>query len=146
MRKLVLLLAAMALALVVASGVASAVNKIVTNGTDLLAGTDGDDNLVGRGGNDFVKGLKGSDNLAGGKGNDFLGDDVFREFSEDNLSGGNGNDTILVDNGTAAEDVVVCGDGFDRVFADRVDLIAADCERVQNRIGFYRGGIRRGRA
>ena len=124
MRKLVLLLAAMALALVVASGVASAVNKIVTNGTDLLAGTDGDDNLVGRGGNDFVKGLKGSDNLAGGK----------------------GNDTILVDNGTAAEDVVVCGDGFDRVVADRADLIAADCERVQNRIGFYRGGIRRSRA
>ena len=131
MRKLVLLLAAMALALVVASGVAMAVNEIGTNGTDLLVGTNGDDNLVGRGGNDFVEGLKGSDNLAGGKGNNFLGDDVFRESSEDYLSGGDGNDTILVDNGTAAEDVVVCGDGFDRVFADRADLIAADCERVE---------------
>ena len=131
MRRLVLLLAAMALALVMASGVALAVNKVGTNGTDLLVGTDGDDNLVGRGGNDFLEGLTGSDNLAGGRGNDFLGDDVFRESSEDNLSGGKGNDTILVDNGTAAEDVVVCGDGFDRVFADRADLIAADCERVQ---------------
>jgi Ca2+-binding RTX toxin-like protein len=131
MRKLVLFLAAMALALVVTSGVASAVNKIGTNDTDLFAGTDGDDNLVGRGGNDFVEGLKGIDNLAGGKGNNFLGDDVFRESSEDYLSDGDGNDTIFVDNGTAAEDVVVCGDGFDRVFADRADLIAADCERVQ---------------
>jgi Ca2+-binding RTX toxin-like protein len=112
MRKPVLLLAAMALTLVVASGVASAVNKIGTHGTDLLVGTDGDDNLVGKGGNDFVEGLKGSDNLAGGKGNDCLGDDMFREFSEDYLSGGDSNDTILVDNGTAAEDVVVCGDGF----------------------------------
>ncbi len=86
---------------------------------------------MGRGGNDFVEGLEGFDNLTGRKGNDFLGDDVFRESSEDYLSGGDGNDTILVDNGTAAEDVVVCGDGFDRVLADRADPIAADCERVQ---------------
>ena len=131
MRRLVLLLAAMSLALVMASGVALAANKVGTIGTDLVVGTDGDDNLAGRGGNDFLEGLTGSDNLAGGRGNDFLGDDVFRESSEDNLSGGKGNDTILVDNGTAAEDVVVCGDGFDRVFADSADLIAADCERVE---------------
>ena len=38
---------------------------------------------------------------------------------------------ILLDNGAAAEDVVVCGDGFDRVFADIADVIASDCERVK---------------
>ena len=69
--------------------------------------------------------------MVGGNGNDFLGDDAFRDPNEDNISGGDGNDTILVDNGSAAEDVVVCGEGFDRVFADRADLIAPDCERVK---------------
>lgn len=41
------LVGTMAVALVVASGVALTVNKIGTNGTDFLVGTNGDDNLVG---------------------------------------------------------------------------------------------------
>jgi Ca2+-binding RTX toxin-like protein len=173
MRRTILLLATMALMLLVASGVALAVNKIGTDGRDTLRGTNGADNLVGLGGNDrlfslggtdnllvgpgkdivfggnqrfelsgghknllggpgndFVNGGKDSDNVVGGKGNDLLGDGVLRESSLDTLSGGDGNDVILVDNKPAAKDKVVCGGGFDRVLADRADVIAPDCERT----------------
>jgi Ca2+-binding RTX toxin-like protein len=54
MRRLVLLLTAMALTLVLASGVALAVNKVGTNGPDTLRGTNGADNLLGRGGKDIL--------------------------------------------------------------------------------------------
>src|SRR3712207_9547987 len=54
-----------------------------------------------------------------------------REFSLDRLSGGDGNDVFLVQNVPAAKDIVTCGGGFDRVLADRKDLVSADCERVR---------------
>jgi Ca2+-binding RTX toxin-like protein len=190
MRRVILLLTAMAMTLVVASGVAWAVTKIGTNGPDTLRGTNGDDNLVGKGGNDDIFGLGGSDNLLGGAGKDnvlggnerrplggdknLLGgpgndrvlggngsddlvggpgndlvdggrgsDDItgdggtdllidgpFRETAEDSLSGGDGNDVFFVDNRPAARDFVTCGGGFDRVGADRKDVVAPDCERV----------------
>ena len=38
---------------------------------------------------------------------------------------------LLVDNEPAAKDIATCGGGFDRVFADRKDLVAPDCERVR---------------
>ncbi len=60
MRRTILLLVAMAATLVVASGVALAVNKIGTDGPDTLRGTNGDDNLLGRGGNDELFGLRGA--------------------------------------------------------------------------------------
>jgi Ca2+-binding RTX toxin-like protein len=68
--------------------------------------------------------------VAGGKGNDLLGDGELRESSLDTLSGGDGNDVILVDNKAAAKDIVVCGRRFDRVLADRADVIAPDCETM----------------
>jgi len=58
-RRLVLLLAVMALAMLMASGVALAVNEVGTDGPDTLRGTNGDDNLVGRGGNDRLLSLAG---------------------------------------------------------------------------------------
>ena len=209
MRRAILLVAMMAVSLLVASGVALAVNKIGTNGPDTLRGTNEGDNLLGRGGNDALFGLGGSDNLLGEEGNDWvlggneenpqggdknllggpgndgvlgglgsdnmvggsghdlvsgeegsdnlvggegrdlvdgwkgsdrmLGeggsdwivDDGFREFSKDVLSGGSGNDVIDAwHKPAAAEDVVTCGSGFDRVIADRADRVAADCEKV----------------
>jgi Ca2+-binding RTX toxin-like protein len=179
MRRVVVALAAMALALLLASGVAWAVNKIGTNGPDTLRGTNGDDNLIGKGGNDvlfslngrdnllggpgkdclfcvtrplrffagdknllggpgndFIWSGKGSDNVVGGEGNDFLSDDGVREFSQDNLSGGPGNDVIDVMHYRSARDRVVCGSGFDRVAANRQDVVAADCEKVV----VFRGG------
>jgi hypothetical protein len=53
MRRLVFLLTAMALARVLASGVALAVNKSGTDGSDTLRGTNGADNLIGLGGEGF---------------------------------------------------------------------------------------------
>jgi hypothetical protein len=47
MRRVALVLAAIALALLLASGVALAANKIGTDGPDTLRGTNGDDNLIG---------------------------------------------------------------------------------------------------
>jgi hypothetical protein len=171
MRRVVLVLAAMALAMLLASGVALAVNKIGTDGPDTLRGTNGNDNLLGRGGNDrlfalngrdnlsggegkdwvdtyptgfrsgdknlkggsgndFVAGGRGSDNVLGDAGNDFLIDGPRREFSLDKLSGADGTDVFLVQNVPAAKDIATCGGGFDRVLADRKDVLAPDCERV----------------
>ena len=70
MRRTILLLATMSLTLLVASGVALAVNKIGTDGPDTLRGTNGDDILLGRGGNDTLLSLTGNDDLLGGRGKD----------------------------------------------------------------------------
>jgi Ca2+-binding RTX toxin-like protein len=172
MRRTILLVVTMILTLLVASGVAWAVNKIGTNGPDTLRGTNGNDNLLGRGGNDslfaldgrdtllggpgkdwvdthpkefrrgdknlqggpgndLVAGGRGSDNVLGDTGNDFLVEGSLREFSLDKVSGGDGNDVFLVDNAPAAKDIATCGGGFDRVLADRKDLVVSDCERVR---------------
>ncbi len=148
MRRVTLMLAAMALALLLASGVALAVNKTGTNGPDILRGTNKDDNLLGRGGKDILLGLGGKDNLLGGtgndvalgdrgsdnilgeSGNDLLSDGPLTEFSHDHLFGGGGNDVLDAFNQPAFEDTIVCGSGFDRVLADRKDVVADDCERV----------------
>ncbi len=66
-RRVALVLAVMALALLLASGVAWAVNKVGTDGPDTLTGTNGDDNLIGKGGNDELFSLNGRDNLLGGR-------------------------------------------------------------------------------
>jgi Ca2+-binding RTX toxin-like protein len=170
-----LVLAVMALALLLTSGVAWAVNKVGTDGPDTLRGTDRADNLSGEGGNDDLFGLggrynllggsgkdliltgnerlagEGDTNLVGGRGNDGVGgglgtDNVVgnagndllvggpgldpRESPNDDLSGGGGNDVIDILNKPAARDAVVCGSGFDRVIADRKDVVAPDCEKV----------------
>jgi Ca2+-binding RTX toxin-like protein len=172
-RRVVLVLAAMALALVLASGVAFAMNKVGTNGPDTLRGTGRVDNLSGRGGNDDLFGKGGSDNLLGGegkdwvlggserrigggdknlaggpgndgviagrgsdsasgsRGDDFMVDGNLGESSHDYFSGGAGNDVIIVNHFPPFEDIASCGRGFDRVLADRNDVVAPDCERVR---------------
>jgi Ca2+-binding RTX toxin-like protein len=67
MRRIILLVTTMALTVLVASGVAPAVDKIGTNGPDTLRGTNGADNLLGNGGNDVLYALGGRDNLLGGE-------------------------------------------------------------------------------
>jgi Ca2+-binding RTX toxin-like protein len=144
MRRATLVLAAMALALLLASGVAWAVTKIGTNGPDTLRGTNKADNLIGKGGNDVLFALAGRDNLLGGRGKDF----VFGGTEDDRLSrgdknleggpsndidkvlGSDGTDVFWVDNVPAAKDIIVCGGGFDWVLADRKDVVAGECERV----------------
>jgi hypothetical protein len=209
-RRVVLVLAATAFTLLLASGVAWAVTKIGTDGPDTLRGTNRDDNLLGEGGNDVLFALRGRDNLLGGPGKDWaLGGNERRPFGgdknlkgesgndgvvggigSDNLMGGTGNDYLLGDNGSdsavvggegkdlvdggrgsdrivgeegtdiliegplddswmdvlsggdggdifvmdnvpARKDIVSCGGGFDRVIADRKDVVGGDCERVR---------------
>src|SRR3712207_1884748 len=97
MRRAVLVLAAMTLALLLASGVAWAVNEIGTNGPDTLRGTHEDDNLLGRGGNDVLFALRGDDNLLGGSGKDWLfgGNERIPFGGEKNMVGGPGNDGVV---------------------------------------------------
>ena len=91
----------------------------------------GDKNLQGGPGNDIVFGARGSDNVLGDAGNDWLIDGPTRESSLDKVSGGDGNDVLLVENVPATKDIATCGGGFDRILADRKDLVAPDCERVR---------------
>ena len=103
MRRTLLSLTTMVVALLLASGVALAVNKVGTNGPDTLRGTNGDDNLLGKGGsNDELFSLNGRDNLLGGAGKDCLicATRQRRGFAgEKNLLGGSGNDYVLAGKG-----------------------------------------------
>lgn len=46
------------------------------------------------------------------------------------FSGGAGDDVIRVDDEEKTRDVIACGPGHDRVYADRIDLVSKDCELV----------------
>jgi Ca2+-binding RTX toxin-like protein len=125
MRRVVLVLVAMALALLLASGVAWAVNKIGTDGPDTLRGTNGDDNLIGKGGNDDLYALNGRDTLVSGPGKDVVADaprGVWRR-GDKILLGGPGNDIVF---GARGSDKVVGEEGND-LLADGPDRdIASD--------------------
>ena len=92
----------------------------------------GDKHLDGGPGNDQVHGGKDSDNIVGGRGNDYLFEGAEPGVAwPDNIFAGAGNDAVWVLNWSPrGKDVVSCGSGFDRVLADRLDVIAPDCERV----------------
>jgi Ca2+-binding RTX toxin-like protein len=117
MRRVALVLTAMALALVLASGVALAVNKVGTNGPDTLRGTNKADNLLGRGANDILLALAGNDNLLGERGKDI----VFGGSTERRLSGGNKN---MV--GGSGNDSVIGGRGSDNVLGEEGNDLVAD--------------------
>src|SRR5918993_9557 len=105
----------------------------------------GEKKLVGGSGNEVLYGGRGSDIILGNEGNDLLiGNDFLSgntgEYShpvKDTLSGGEGNDVFAVDNDPAGKDVVTCGSGFDRVFADSKDVLAPDCEKVGDRVSEF---------
>jgi hypothetical protein len=122
MRKTVLLLASIALTMMLASGVALAVNKVGTSGPDTLRGTNEGDNLVGQGGNDDISGAGGRDVVVGGGGRDVVQGGPFPPRPEtpprceaspnnnDELTGGAGNDFL---NGNVGTDQLVGGTGDD---------------------------------
>ena len=138
MRRVALVLTAMALALVLASGVALAVNKVGTNGPDTLRGTNKADNLLGRGANDILLALAGNDNLLGGPGKDIVngGDENRLSGGNKNMVGGSGNDSVIggrgSDNVLGEEGNDLVADGPAREFAtdnvsggDGNDVVAA---------------------
>lgn len=104
-------------------------------GNDLLRGGFGNDSINAAGGNDRVFAMRGTDTVNGGDGNDRLWAMARRDVkgrgdqTGDILNGGNGNDKIRVRDGE--RDTVDCGEGFDRVIADRYDDTASNCERVR---------------
>ena len=125
MRRLILAFAVMAVTLVVAGGVALAVNKVGTDGLDTLRGTNGDDNLIGNGGNDKLVSLNGRDNLLGGPGKDcLLCVTENRFFAGDKiLLGGPGNDLVWAGKGS---DNVAGGEGNDLLPDDGVSEFSKD--------------------
>ena len=124
MRRLVLLLTAMALALLQASGVALAVNRIGTDGPDTLRGTNGNDNLIGKGGNDRLYALNGRDTLVGGAGKDVVVTHPKKWRRGDKiLLGGPGNDIVW---GGWSSDKVVGEEGNDFLADGPVRDVALD--------------------
>jgi Ca2+-binding RTX toxin-like protein len=120
MRRLFLLSTAMAVALVLASGVALAVTRIGTEGPDTLRGANGDDQLVGKGGNDTLLALAGNDTLIGGAGKDVVnGGNLQEPFGGDkNLVGGRGNDAVQ---GGLGFDNLVAQEGNDLMVGGEFD-------------------------
>ena len=91
--------------------------------TTLLGGA-GADRLTGGPAADQLSGDDGDDVLAGGAG----GDVVIGGLGLDELGGGAGEDDIRARDGI--QDVVSCGEGADKVDADTLDEVGADCEVV----------------
>jgi Ca2+-binding RTX toxin-like protein len=106
MRKTVILMATMLMALLLGSGIAFAAEIIGTNSDDIIEGTLNNDTIYGRGGDDSLKGRFGDDYIYGGPGRDFLGG----QPDNDHLDGGRGADFIT---GGGHGDVLVGGDGGD---------------------------------
>ena len=94
---------------------------------DRLEGTHVGERICGRAGNDVIDGLAGNDVIEGGWHEDTLvGGD-----GRDRLVGGRGDDVILARDGE--RDVVDCGLGLDRAFADRIDRVLRGCEEIHRR-------------
>ena len=79
-----------------------------TRGGGVIKGTLLDDHVCGRRGRDVIDAAAGRDRIDAGSGNDFI---EARDNDPDDIR---------------------CGAGVDRVFADRSDRVAADCEHVSH--------------
>ena len=115
MRTPVLLLTSMALAVLLACGVAFAVDKNCPRTGGYCVGTEEPDNLSGSERRDIMEGLWGDDTLLGNEGND----DVTGYNGDDTLSGGAGNDdfaTEFSDNLHEGSDTIKGGGGYDYVY------------------------------
>jgi len=90
MRRVTLVLAGMALALVLASGVALAEMKIGTDGPDTIVGTNSNDHITGMGGDDTLQGKAGDDiyHFADSFGQDTLTETAFVNVGGTRLPGG----------------------------------------------------------
>jgi len=117
MRKVMLMLSVMAVALVVASGLALAVEKSGGAGNDSIVGTDNNDTLSGGGGNDDIFGKGARDRIHGDSGaDDLMGnsgrDELYGDDGDDDYFGGPGNDFLNAVDERPGE-LVDCGGGLD---------------------------------
>lgn len=148
-KRIVLLIASMTLALLVVAGVALAQDGVRKVCNTNCRGTAGDDHLIGTANPNTIRGLKGADLIQGKAGRDTLygglgGDAVYGGYGQDRVLGGHGNDYVEggsgedyinagAGNDTVAakdglKDRIYCGTGFDRVYVDRIDVLH-ECER-----------------
>ena len=114
-RTALLMLAVMAAALVVASGVALAKNYVGTDRGEKIVGTKYADHINAKGGDDVVLGWAGPDKIRGGNDND-------KQY------GGRGNDVIYTEGGF--RELVNCGKGIDTAYVDSKDRVVG-CEKVR---------------
>lgn len=133
MRRVTLMLAMMAVALVVGGGVALAALFVGTSGRDDLRGTNRADEMYGLRGADEIRGRGGEDYIEGGTGPDDLfgndnGDEIYGGKGDDRMFGGDGND-YLNSADDASDTQVDCGAGADRYTADLVDTVE-NCETL----------------
>lgn len=124
MRRVLLLLVALAVATLSFGGVALAVNKYCpancfgTQNADTLSGSPQRNVIKALGRGDLVHGWRGDDKLYGNPG----GDALYGDYADDQVYGGDGNDFV---EGGYGNDVISTGDGSDKVaardgFRDRV--------------------------
>jgi Ca2+-binding RTX toxin-like protein len=138
MQRGVLMLVVMALVLVVASGLALAVEKTGDGGNNTIRGTKGTDTLSGGGGNDDIFGKGRRDRLYGDSGADKVFGNTGPDYlftgmgPRDRVYGDGGNDFLnTIDERT--DSVIDCGAGlFDEAYVDffEVDNVAANCESI----------------
>lgn len=103
-----------------------------TDRAEQIKGTRSAEEIRGLGGPDEIVDGRGRDDVYGGSGADDLigyGGDT----TVDRFSGGGGNDTVQSRDVPAAKDLVSCGAGSDKVYADKADFVSEDCERVKAR-------------
>jgi Ca2+-binding RTX toxin-like protein len=131
MKRAILLLAAMAVALGLASGMALAATIVGTSKDETLVGTAHADTIRAKGGADEVRGRGGPDQLYGNTGRD----KIYGGFGKgDRLHGGMGNDRLISEDifsqSGAYRDVVDCGPGDDFASVDFRDRVRDNCEEV----------------
>jgi Ca2+-binding RTX toxin-like protein len=91
-------------------------------GVEALEGSAQADSLSGDDAANSLSGSVGPDSLSGSGGRDRL--DAIDEYSAEGRAGAGYTDYVYW------SDRIACGDGADRVLADRTDRWASDCERV----------------
>lgn len=104
-----------------------------TRAGDIIHGTRHGDKIFGYAAGDCLFGGSGNDRIHGGSGNDRIhggpGDDeIWSGSGHDRINGGSGNDVIHAHDGQ--RDVIKCGSGVDKVYADPQDVVSSDCEVV----------------
>jgi len=93
-----------------------------------LVGTPGPDTIAGTNSRDVIRALGGDDRIDANPGNKLK--PYYGHPDADDVDAGPGDDTIDVREGWLSRDHVRCGSGDDRVIADRIDVVARDCEHV----------------
>jgi Ca2+-binding RTX toxin-like protein len=152
-RRVILLLTTMGVAMLLASGVALAATIEGTPRDDTLIGTANTDYIYGRGGDDLIRSLGARDVVFGGAGNDDIyggpiGDQLFGQADDDYIVGaggedeiyGFGGDDVLVSGDDKRADEVRCGTGYDIAYLSGPDhsVLTNDhqCEEIITFKGF----------